>query len=114
MSVKKSLNKSLNQTIWGAWAGDEIFELIMPSNWDVDFCKIKDSKRLSDDDIRKKVLESIGCESLRNIARGKQNVAIVVEDITRPLKLERVVNRVLNEILTAGIKQENIFHFFVV
>ncbi len=93
---------------WGAWYGDSLLELSFPSQWEIDMCRIADSLRLEDEDIGRAFRNTFGANSLRSLATGKQNVVVAIEDITRPAKLERVLQNVIHELQTADVRIENI------
>jgi nickel-dependent lactate racemase len=58
--------------------------------------------------IRKAVVQSIGCERLAKLAKGKDSVAIVVNDITRPAPSEAMLTVIMEELTAAGIDEANV------
>lgn len=87
---------------------DGAIDLELPESWDLSICAPKEFPTLSDDDLREAFIAPIGAKRLRELAKGKQTAAIVIEDVTRPMRVDRLVPLVLEELLTGGIKAENI------
>lgn len=93
-----------------AWSGDIDAELAFPSNWEVIPCHMKghDHPALTDEGFRKAFGNPIGCKPIRELARGKRNVVIIFDDLTRPTKADRIVPYVLEELAKGGVDDENI------
>jgi len=58
--------------------------------------------------IRQAVAQPIGCERLAKLAKGKDSVAIVVNDITRPAPSEAMLTVIMEELTAAGIDPANV------
>jgi nickel-dependent lactate racemase len=58
--------------------------------------------------IRKAIGQPIGCERLAKLAKGKDSVAIVVNDITRPAPSEAMLTVIMEELTEAGIDAANV------
>lgn len=58
--------------------------------------------------IRKAIASPISSEQLAKIAEGKSSVAIVVNDITRPVPTESMLTAILEELASAGIRTEQV------
>ena len=93
---------------WGAWHGDHDLELRFPFQWDIDVARIKDSKRLNPVDIEQALHHPHGTEQLENMAIGRKSAVIAVEDITRPTRLEAVLNPIVDTLGRAGLKDDQI------
>ena len=63
-------------------------------------------------EVKRAVLNPINAEPLRNVARGKKTVAIVVDDATRPVPTNLILPPILEELHEAGIHRENITIIF--
>ena len=87
---------------------DSSIELRIPETWETQICAPKTLPTLSDDQLRTCFEEPIGTARLREIARGKKTAAVVVEDVTRPMRVDRLVPIVLRELEAGGIARENI------
>ncbi|MFX1568323.1 MAG: nickel-dependent lactate racemase [Promethearchaeota archaeon] len=93
---------------WAAWYGDEDFTLEFPNTWDVKLFNMKDAPEISRDKIEAAIDNPIGTPILRKIAQGKHDAVIVVEDISRPTPMETILNIVLNQLNSVGIKDDKI------
>ncbi len=92
------------------WDGPEDLEISLPDTWDVDVCNIAGYNRpaLSDEQINTVVRNPIGMSPLREMAKGKENVVILFDDLTRGTKPANIVPHILAELAEAGIPDENI------
>ena len=92
------------------WDGGGERELNFPDAWDVHFCPSRgwDRPALSDEGIRQAFAEPIGARPIRELARGKKEVAVLFDDITRPTPTYQIVPYVLEELREAGITDEQI------
>ena len=80
---------------WAAWYGDEDLSLEFPDSWDVGLFNMKNANEISKKEIENAINNPIGTPPLEEIARGKQNAVIVVEDISRPTSMETILNIIL-------------------
>ena len=87
---------------------DSSIELKVPDNWELRICAPEVFPTLNDDQLRKCFAEPIGASRLRKIARGKKTAAVVVEDVTRPMRVDRLVPIVLEELEAGGIARQDI------
>ena len=53
-------------------------------------------------------MHPIGCRRLKEIVRGGESVAIVINDITRPVPNDQILPIVLQELAQGGIRQQDI------
>jgi len=93
---------------WAAWYGDEDLALEFPDTWDVELFNMKDAPEISKEEIETSINRPIGSPTLKEIAQGKQNAVIVVEDISRPTSMEIILNFILSQLNIVGIDDENI------
>jgi nickel-dependent lactate racemase len=93
---------------WGAWYKDIMIDIWFPKNWDVRINRIVDAHETDDEDIKKSILNPIDTKSLKQLAAGKKNVLLAVEDITRPSELEKPLLNILHILGQAGVQRENI------
>ncbi len=93
-----------------AWYGDEELEIDFPESWDVTFCKMKghDAPPLSDAGIRKAFANPVGTRTIKELARGKKEVAILFDDLSRPTSSAMLIPYILEELAAAGIADDNI------
>jgi nickel-dependent lactate racemase len=93
---------------WAAWYGDEDFNLEFPDSWDVKIFDMKDADEISQKQIEMAINNPIGTPSLTELAKGKQNAVIIVEDMTRPTQMENILNIIIDQLNSVGIEDENI------
>ncbi|MHA1732490.1 MAG: lactate racemase domain-containing protein [Promethearchaeota archaeon] len=92
---------------WGAWygvdGGPEELELEFPDDWDVQVFDIEDAPALEPGDVADAIRNPVGTPPLSELAAGKGDAVVVVEDISRPSYLGDVLEVVLGELESAGI-----------
>ena len=93
---------------WAAWYGDEDFTLELPDSWDVKVFNMKNAKEIFPKDVEVALNNPIGTPTLIELAKGKQNAIIVVEDISRPTPMENILKIIIDQLNTAGIEDEKI------
>ena len=93
-----------------AWYGDEELELEFPESWDVTVFKMKghEAPPLSDAAIRKAFANSIGTKTIKELAKGKKEVAILFDDMSRATPTAMLIPYVLEELAAASILDDNI------
>ena len=74
-----------------AWYGDEEITLTFPENWEVTMVAPKDAPKLSDAAIEAAFGQPIGTPRIEEMARGKSNAVIVVDDLSRPTPAATVI-----------------------
>jgi len=87
---------------------DSSIELRVPDGWKIRICSPRVLPTLTDDQLRQCFAEPIGASRLREIACGKRSAAVVVEDVTRPMRVDRLVPIVLGELEAGGIARKDI------
>lgn len=92
------------------WEGPGELELPLPDSWEVEVCNIAGYNRpaLNDEQIRASITRLIGSPPIREIARGKNEVVIIFDDMTRITRVARIVPFVLEELAEAGIPDSRI------
>jgi nickel-dependent lactate racemase len=92
------------------WYGDTELELNFPDSWDVIVPRMagENAVKLSDQQIREALQNPIGSRRLAELARGRKEVCILFDDLTRPTKAANIVPCVLEELREGGIRDENI------
>ena len=93
---------------YGAWQKEEVKSFIFPQKWNIKIMAPEDAPEISDDDIEKAFLEPIGVSEITKIFSGKKNAVIVIDDITRPAPLGRVLKKLICKIINAGITSDKI------
>jgi nickel-dependent lactate racemase len=107
MSNQKSHRISLPQM---EWYGDTQLEIDFPEPWDVTECRMHghDAPTLSDSEMRKAFQNPIGTSTIRELAKGKKEVAILFDDMSRATPTATLIPYVLEELAAAGIPDDNI------
>jgi len=83
-------------------------EFEVPVAWNITVVSPPDLPVLGDSNLLASFEKPIGSLPLRQIARGRKSAAVIVEDVTRPMRIDRLVPIVLRELESAGIAGENI------
>lgn len=85
-------------------------ELGFPESWHVTVSAIAgaDKPRLSRDQIKSAIANPIGTLPLSLLARGKQAVAILFDDVTRLTRVAGIVPFILEELAQAGVSENRI------
>lgn len=84
--------------------------LSFPDEWDVNTYKMPghDKAAVTKQDILDAISNPLGTKSLRELAKGKKEVAILFDDYARGSKWSDIADVVVEELTAAGIKDENI------
>ena len=92
------------------WSGDNELTLRFPSEWTVNRYPMagNDSPPLTDDEIRSVLRHPIESKPLDELARGRSEVAIVVDDMTRPTKTYQLIPSILEELRKGGITRDHV------
>ena len=93
-----------------AWFGDGELKLKFPEEWgvSVQFMKGSGKRSVNEEEIVHALRNPIGTKPLSKLARGKKEVVIIFDDMTRPTKVYEVVPHIINELRRAGVKDDNI------
>ena len=95
---------------WAAWREPEYLELKFPNSWDVSVCRMNgaDAPQITDNEIKESILNPIGTPKLSELAKGKEKVVIVVDDMTRTTPVYKVLPFVFEELEKASIAKDQI------
>ncbi|MCX5995859.1 MAG: lactate racemase domain-containing protein, partial [Chloroflexi bacterium] len=93
-----------------AWYDNNELEIEFPPSWEVSVCYMKGHQRraLGEKGYREAFAKPIGTKRIRELARGKKEVAIIFDDMSRPTRVAEIVPYVLEELKAAGVKDESI------
>ncbi len=93
-----------------AWYGTKELELSLPDSWPVRFYNMSGSNRpaMKSEAIRAAITNPIGSPPIRELARGKNEVVIIFDDMTRVTRTYEIVPFVLEELAEAGITDDGI------
>jgi nickel-dependent lactate racemase len=92
------------------WYGDDPIEISFPAEWDVATRLMAghDVTPLTQEEIMARIRSPIGSRRLSEIAEGKETAVIVFSDLTRADDPKEVLPGILEELHTAGIKDDGI------
>lgn len=93
-----------------AWYGDSEMELQFPGSWHVTTCRMKghDSRGLTDEELEAALMRPLGTRPIADLARGKRDVVILFDDLTRPTQSHRLVPLILRQLISAGVPEAGI------
>lgn len=93
-----------------AWQGFRPVTIRLPDSWEVEYHGIPGDELppLTKEQIREKLNAPYGLPPLRELAKGRKEVAIVFDDITRGTPTQLMAEAVLEELHAAGIRKEQI------
>jgi len=93
-----------------AWYEPKELELPLPDSWQVEIANMAGYNRpaLKPEEIRKAIKSPIATPPIRELARGKKEVAILFDDMTRVTRAAEIVPFVLEELAEAGISDSQI------
>lgn len=83
----------------------------LPENWDTEYYGMPGDTMpaLTPEQIRSRINRpSGGMKTIRELARGRETAVIVFDDASRGTKLKEIAEFVVEELLAAGIREDNI------
>lgn len=92
----------------GIWYEDRDLSLNIPDDWVVDVYWPSTPEPLDADQIEERLDAPIGCDRIQDQARGKETVAIIVDDLSRPTPVHGVLAFVLRRLEEGGISRDAI------
>ncbi len=93
---------------WKAWQGDEMLSLTFPEAWEVQSYPMDGGPELSDAKLAKALSAPMGTPSISMMAKGVKDVAIAVDDTSRPTPISRLLPMVLKELDQGGVARDRI------
>ncbi len=93
-----------------AWYETKELELPLPDSWQVEIHNMAGYNRpaMKPDEIKASIRNPIGIPPIRELAKGKQEVVIIFDDMTRVTRTAEIVPFVLEELAAAGIPDNRI------
>jgi nickel-dependent lactate racemase len=91
-----------------AWFGDEELTIDFPASWKLIEIGPRDEPALTVEAMRECLSRPIGTRRLSEIARGKRNAVIVVDDLTRPTPGADLLPLIVDELTNGGISAHDI------
>ena len=92
------------------WYGDEKLPLHFPSDWNVRLYPMNGDRLppLDEDGIKAAFANPIGTKTIGELAEGREEAAIVIDDMTRPTKPYLLLPHILRELNDSGISGDHI------
>ncbi|HAN91042.1 MAG TPA: hypothetical protein DCQ33_03045, partial [Nitrospira sp.] len=91
-----------------AWFGDEDLTIDFPASWKLIEIGPRDEPALTVEAMRECLSRPIGTRRLSEIARGKRNAVIMVDDLTRPTPGADLLPLLVEELTSGGIPAHDI------
>ncbi len=93
-----------------AWYGNTELELQFPLAWEVVTLNMKgwDRPPLTEEELKEAFAGPIGSQRIGELARGKKDVAILFDDMSRPTRVAELVPYILDELAQAGVPDDGI------
>ena len=93
-----------------AWYDTCELELALPDGWQVEVLKMAghDRPAMRPEEIGAAIASPIGSPPIRGLARGKKEVVIIFDDMTRVTRVAQIVPSLLEELAAAGIPDRRI------
>ncbi|TXT58424.1 MAG: hypothetical protein BAJALOKI1v1_1660002 [Promethearchaeota archaeon] len=93
---------------WAAWRAPEHLELNFPEDWDISVCRMNGNSEIDDANIEESILNPIGAQRIAELAKDKEKVVLVVDDMTRTTPIYRLMPYILDELTKANIDRSQI------
>lgn len=93
---------------WGMWYNDHRFDMAFPNGWDLTVPVMHGGPDIGDMGIRSALAHPIGAPCLRELASGRQDAAILIDDLTRPTPAYRLLPYILEELAVAGLGDDKV------
>ena len=92
---------------WSMWYGDT-FEMDFPDGWEITVAEMRGGPDIEEAGIRQAFAQPIGAPRLRELAQGRRDAAILVDDLTRPTPSYRILPHILEELAAAGMDEDRV------
>lgn len=93
---------------WGAWCEDRDLELWFPNHWSVQTCAPRDGDDIGEEGIAAAFGAPLGTPTLDQLARGRRSPCIVIDDLSRPTRGDRLIPPILDQLAQAGIPPDDV------
>jgi nickel-dependent lactate racemase len=93
---------------WGLWYGETPFEMTFPDQWRVISCAMKDAPDIADEQIREALLQPLETPPLSELARGRKDAVIAVDDMTRPTQAYRILPIIIQQLEEGGLQAHRV------
>ena len=93
---------------WGAWFGDRERRFSLPEGWTAEVASIRGAPPLPPEEVRAALGRGVGAPPLAELARGRRDAIVVVEDLTRPARLAEILPAVVSELRRGGLTADRV------
>ncbi|MFW9949074.1 MAG: nickel-dependent lactate racemase [Candidatus Thorarchaeota archaeon] len=95
---------------WAAWREPKYLELEFPDKWVISLLRMDgaDTQEITEDEMRTVISNPIGTKTLSELVGGKENVVIVVDDMTRTTQASKILPIVFEELKSGNISEDKI------
>lgn len=92
------------------WYENNEARLQFPPSWKINVCYMNGHRKppLNRQQLKDALSNPIGTRQIRELARGKKEVVILFDDMTRPTRVAQIVPFVLEELEAAGVRDNQI------
>ena len=93
-----------------SWFGGAPAEIELPDDWDVEYCGMQADSMppLSRREIQQRLEAPIGCPTIAQLAKGKKEVAILFDDMSRGTPCAEIAELLTEQLRSAGIDRRHI------
>ena len=93
-----------------AWHGLKKLKVIFPAGWRVEVCGFtgRAQPKMKPAEMKQSIAKPIGMAPLKEYARGKKEVVIIFDDMSRVTRVSEIIPHVLAELAAAGIEAKHI------
>ena len=91
---------------WAAWYADSVRTLLLPAAWQIDVLHPRGAEPWTAGQIAGAFEKPVETPRLSELAQGRRNACIAVDDLTRPTKIAEILPHVLVELKKGGIPPE--------
>jgi nickel-dependent lactate racemase len=89
-----------------AWYGDRELEISFPDSWEVEVVEGRTVPPLTQSQMEAGIQQPAGSSRLTDIARGRRDAVLLVDDLSRPTPAARLLPLVVDLLQSAGIPRE--------
>ncbi len=96
---------------WQAWYGDRDQSLQFPNTWQAKQFNPVGGEDIGEKGLRRAFANPIGTSPIAQLAQGKRNAVVVIDDLTRPTPGRRLLPLVIEELVKGGISERTFASF---
>jgi nickel-dependent lactate racemase len=90
-----------------SWYGDKEMTLTFPDSWDVKVMRFPDLPVLTDEEMQEAFRTPIGTPWISDRAAKNKNAVIIVDDLSRPTPVSRILPYILEDLKKGGIDRDS-------